>query len=82
MLNLRFYGVLSLISLILFVFDIWWRESLYTDYKGEYSVLIKDLKNGFSTIIDGHYDLRKELPVVVSIFGSNIITITNNLQLN
>ncbi|CAG9759515.1 unnamed protein product [Ceutorhynchus assimilis] len=64
MLNIRFYGAISLLTLIFFVFDSCYRNTLFTEYTGEYSGVIRDINCAINKGVEILYSLRRESPIV------------------
>ncbi|XP_050310740.1 uncharacterized protein LOC126746495 [Anthonomus grandis grandis] len=64
MINLRFYGVISLLTLIIFIFDNVVRDRLYAEHTGQYASIIGDLREGFYNMFTIIGFLRRDSPLV------------------
>lgn len=78
MLNLRLYGTLSIIALHIFVYDMWWRETLYSEFKGEYLEIIGNIKNVFFKLNEILKVLRRESPLM---FASSMVLVFLTLRM-
>lgn len=62
MLNLKFYGILAALALLVFIYDMWSRETLYLEFKGEYLSLVQSIKNVVVRITNVFKNLRRDSP--------------------
>ncbi|KAL1491847.1 hypothetical protein ABEB36_012382 [Hypothenemus hampei] len=63
-LEIRFYGTLAIIALNIFVFDFLNRETLYSNYTGEYGSIISDIKSVAKKCFSRLWLLRHESAIV------------------